>query len=307
MLFKQLLYFTTVAETLNISLAAKKLYISQPPISRQIMLLEKDLGVQLFIRKNKGLELTEPGLMLYRHVKDLFTNIDAIMTNVKEEAHSFRGTIKLGSIPSGMPFLIEKLKFFKNKYPDVNINLRTDTPNMLLDELERGNLNAIFVRNFIHHNANFAELEVAVDSLALLIHRRLDPQPERSFLKYQEISTIPMCTLRPNDTWKYSELFLDECRKRNIHPHVLYECNDTPSIMQLVQNAMAAAFLPIPLLNTIQMQGDVYAKPLEGLNLSSPLTMVYSNSAYVPACVKAFFHVIKSDLSTPTLSDQNFE
>lgn len=71
MLFKQLLYFTTVAETLNISAAAKKLFISQPPISRQIILLEKELGVKLFIRKNKGLELTAPGIILYRQSKDL--------------------------------------------------------------------------------------------------------------------------------------------------------------------------------------------------------------------------------------------
>ncbi len=307
MLFKQLLYFNAVAETLNISHAAKKLFISQPPISRQIMLLEKELGVKLFVRKNKGLELTEPGLILQRHAKELLGNVDALLSNVKEEAHSFRGTLKLGVIPSGMPYLMEKLKIYKKKYPAISLHLRSDTPDVLLEELEKGNLHAVFLRNFIHHNTGFSELTVANDPLEIILHKSLDPAKSKKHLTFKQLKNLPLCTLRPNDTWKYSELFFDECRKRKVQPLVLFECNDTPSIMQLVRTGMAASFLPLPLKDTITTKGEVYSKPVEGLNLSSPLTMVYTGSTYMPTCLRLFLHLIKSSLSAPTFSNKSFE
>ena len=61
---KQLEYFSAVAEAKSISLAARNLHVAQPPISRQLALLEDELGVCLFLRTNKGVELTEAGRRL---------------------------------------------------------------------------------------------------------------------------------------------------------------------------------------------------------------------------------------------------
>jgi len=307
MLFKQLLYFTTVAETLNISAAANKLFVSQPPISRQIMLLEKELGVQLFIRKSRGLELTGPGLILYRQTKDLFANIDAIVNNVKEEASSFRGTLKLGSIYSGMPFLIKKINIFKRKYPEVQVRIQTDTPDVLLQKLETGQLSAIFLRNFVSSESHFSEVTVSNDPLRLLLHEDLDPDSHHGTLKYSDLKKLPICTLRPDDIWKYSELFMDECRKRKIVLNVAFECNDTPSIMQLVNSGLAAACLPITLLDTLGAQNNVCAKKIPGISLTSPLAMIYDNSAYLPTCMRLFIRLIRSDIPCPPLSKQQFE
>ena len=63
--FKQLEYFSAVAEAKSISAAARKLRVAQPPVSRMIATLEDELGVCLFLRNNKGIELTEAGVCLY--------------------------------------------------------------------------------------------------------------------------------------------------------------------------------------------------------------------------------------------------
>lgn len=307
MFFKQLLYFTTVAETLNISVAARKLFISQPPISRQIMLLEKRLGVQLFVRKNKGLELTKPGLILYQQSKGLFSNLDDIIASVKAESKSYRGTIRIGALPSCMPFVIKTIKSYKARYSEVDLSLRTDTPSVLLEELEKGNIDIVFLRSFIQKRTDFTEIEVARDSLQLLMHHSLDPAPRQSNINYTELKKLPFCTLMPKDTWKYNEILLDECHRRKIKPHVLFECNDTTSMMQLIHNAMAVAFLPRPLLDTVSEHIKIIGKPVEGLNLTVPLNMVYNKDTYQTTCVRLFLNMIKSTLSKPTLNDQNFE
>jgi len=75
---KQLEYFSAVAEAKSISLAARNLHVAQPPISRQLALLEDELGVCLFLRTNKGVELTEAGRSLYRQSQNLFQDMRMI-------------------------------------------------------------------------------------------------------------------------------------------------------------------------------------------------------------------------------------
>ena len=145
------------------------------------------------------------------------------------------------------------------------------------------------------------------DSLRLLMHKSLDPSPHQNHINYTELKKMPFCTLMPNDSWKYSDLLLDECRRRKIKPNVLFECNDTTSMMQLVQNSMAVAFLPRPLLDTLGNPDNIISKPIEGLELTVPLNMVYNKGTYQTACVRLFLNLIKNTLNNPTLNDQNFE
>ena len=73
--FRQLEYFTTAARLKSISKDAQELHVAQPPVSRQIALLEDELGVCLFLRTNKGIELTEAGQSLYVQSKHIFQSI----------------------------------------------------------------------------------------------------------------------------------------------------------------------------------------------------------------------------------------
>ena len=70
---------------------------------------------------------------------------------------------------------------------------------------------------------------------------------------------------------------------------------------------LAVAFLPRPLLDTVSDHIKIISKPVEGLNLTVPLNMVYNKDTYQTSCVRLFLNIIKSTLSKPTLNDQNFE
>ena len=81
---RSLQYFITVAEELNITKAAEKLHMSQPPLSTQIKGLETELGTQLFIRGKRRLKLTESGQLLYRRAKEILSLTD----KTKSDIHS---------------------------------------------------------------------------------------------------------------------------------------------------------------------------------------------------------------------------
>ena len=107
---KQLYYFTVISETGSFTAAAKKLGISQPPLSKQIMLLEEELGVKLFERGAKKTELTEAGTYLYFKAKDILSLMDSVSDDLKHFPSSARGVLKLGVISSSGTVLVDFLK-----------------------------------------------------------------------------------------------------------------------------------------------------------------------------------------------------
>ncbi|WP_289877883.1 LysR family transcriptional regulator [Flavobacterium johnsoniae] len=90
---RHLKYFLAVAEELNFTKASEKLFISQPPLSRQIAELEDELQAKLFIRNNKKVELTEAGKYFEKEVKSLFQNLERISLKTKKIAENVSGEL----------------------------------------------------------------------------------------------------------------------------------------------------------------------------------------------------------------------
>ena len=97
---KQLSYFVAVAEEGSITAAARRLYISQPPLSTQMKLLEQELGCQLFERGRSAIRLTEQGAILYRHALTLLEISRAARDEVLSSTGEVRGTLRLGVVSS---------------------------------------------------------------------------------------------------------------------------------------------------------------------------------------------------------------
>ena len=110
--FKQLEYFVAVAEAKSISKAARKLHVAQPPISRQIAMLEDELKVCLFLRTNKGVELTEAGRSLYQQSQHMFQNFRMMVDSVRDVDAGVRGLLKVGVVYSNTPVVLNYLKAY---------------------------------------------------------------------------------------------------------------------------------------------------------------------------------------------------
>ena len=95
MTLQQLKYFITVAEIKNITYAAQRLYTSQPTISRQIQMLEAELGYSLFNRRSKPLKLTEPGKILYQGMKEAISQINYTLETAKIASEGKSGTLSI--------------------------------------------------------------------------------------------------------------------------------------------------------------------------------------------------------------------
>lgn len=151
--------FYVVAKNKHMTKASEELHISQPAISQSIKKLEEQLGGILFLRSNKGMQLTEEGKMFYEYVKGALT----LINNAENEFTSFKnlskGEIKIGcSTTLTKLILIDFLKKFHKEYPNININITNDLTSNLIKNLKIGKLDfVIFNESNVKENSLYLE------------------------------------------------------------------------------------------------------------------------------------------------------
>ena len=118
-------YFLTVAQVNNITKAAKQLHITQPTLSRQIMDLEKELGITLFDRTQRKMELTQAGVLFQRRATTLLQLIDQTKDELhKQNYNELSGTINFGCVFSSVsPFMMDLVDQFLQRQPAVQFNI----------------------------------------------------------------------------------------------------------------------------------------------------------------------------------------
>lgn len=132
-------YFTVVAQELNITRAAEKLNMSQPPLSNQIKSLEEELGVQLFIRGKRRLELTEEGGLLLRRAVQIQELADKTRQEIASLREGMTGVIYLSMVEGRAPFLAARwIAGFREEFPLVRYNLWNGSSDDVLDRLHKG-------------------------------------------------------------------------------------------------------------------------------------------------------------------------
>lgn len=153
--------FYTVAKNKHMTKASEELHISQPAISQSIKKLEEQLGGTLFLRSNKGMELTEEGKMFYEYVKgalELINNAENEFTSFKDLS---KGEVKIGcSTTLTKLILIDAIKDFHNKYPNININITNDLTSNLINDLKLGKLDFV-----IFNESNIKETNLHLEKI----------------------------------------------------------------------------------------------------------------------------------------------
>ena len=151
--------FYVVAKNKHMTRASEELHISQPAISQSIKKLEDQLGGTLFLRSNKGMELTEEGKMFYEYVKgalELISNAENEFTSFKDLS---KGEIKVGcSTTLTKLILMDALENFHKDYPNININIVNGLTSNLINDLKLGKLDfVIFNESNVKENNLYLE------------------------------------------------------------------------------------------------------------------------------------------------------
>lgn len=139
---RTLKYFITVAEELNITKAAEKLCMSQPPLSSQMKLLEEELDTTLFIRGKRHLQLTESGRLLYRHAKEILNLTEKTSSEIRSMNSGMSGTISIGLVEGSAPNIAAFwIASFTKLYPGISFRIMDGNSDELIVKLRSGLIN----------------------------------------------------------------------------------------------------------------------------------------------------------------------
>ena len=132
-------YFLVVAREENITRSAQLLHITQPTLSRQLMQLEDELGVQLFKRSKYRIILTDDGMLLRRRAQEIVDLAEKIEREFQNRNEELSGEIAIGcGETNSMSFLSERIADFRREHPLVSFNIYSATADDIKDRLEKG-------------------------------------------------------------------------------------------------------------------------------------------------------------------------
>lgn len=168
---RTLQYFVAVAEELNITRAAEKLHMSQPPLSAQIKNLEEELDTILFIRGKRQLRLTESGQLLYRRAKDILSMSERTKAEVLSLGEGMRGTISIGLVEGMAPDIAaEWFAGFRSEHPNVRFRILDGSTDDLLEKLRSGIISLAVITSPCDHSL-LHSFHVGEEKMAALMNR----------------------------------------------------------------------------------------------------------------------------------------
>ncbi|WP_067619548.1 LysR family transcriptional regulator [Alicyclobacillus acidiphilus] len=280
---RQLRYFVAVAETGQITAAAKRLNIAQPPLSQQLKIIEQELGVVLFERGKKSVTLTAEGVSLYRRAVDLLKMFDEMVVEVQELGGGVHGMLSVGTTLYSAPMLLDHLTYLRKTYPRLTYRIWEGEPDRLQELLDS------------------RSIEVAITNIPVRIPHahvhRMQPDPfvfvtmkktadvSVDSIHMETIVQEPIVLLGPvYGTGIYNQI-VDELHRFSDRPNIVCECHDSTLLFRLIHAGFGSTILPKSVLSLIP-HDDLAAIAIEGSSLAYEPAVVYKEGAHLSNAAK---------------------
>jgi len=270
---RHLKYFLAVAEELSFTKASEKLFISQPPLSRQILELEEELQARLFNRNNKKVELTEAGKYFEKEVRELFQNLERITIKTKKIAENVSGEFRIAYISSIYSSVISDLiKHLKEKFPYVNFKLFEISTTKQISALEKGKIELGIIRSPIKSPKIKAQLWFK-DGFSVVYNKNLiQIKSEEEIPKLKDETFV---FFNKDYAPHYHDVLLELCAFYGFEPQVVHESNNINSIVQLVKNGLGISIVPSNIAKN-NKDAEIGFIELKKVNLFTDVSLITS-------------------------------
>lgn len=294
--FKQITYIIKVAECRNITKAARELYISQPSLSQLISKAEEELGIRIFDRNTNPLTLTYAGK---RYIEEAKKIID-INENIKKELQDIAGCQK-GLIVFGIPrergsyMLPPLIKRFRERYPEVDIQIVEENTDLLLEHLKKGHLDLIFIperkqdEELSYEKIYEEELFLAVGNGVLDRTKCLDGYSD--VIDWEKIQDLPFVVLKQGHGSRKTceEIFA----RYGFSPRILLETSSNLTALRMAEEGVAAAIVPEMTIRLFQGSRRFNTYSLDKEPVTWNVLAVYRKNAYQNAAQKSMIEMAR--------------
>lgn len=287
---KQLYYFVTVAREGSISAAARKLYLSQPPLSAQMKALETEFGCVLFERGARKIQLTQAGRLLYDRAAAILEMSAMTKREMLDYQSGSEGTLRLGAISSvGSTFLSRWLQSFCLAHPQIHFEVFEANTYELLEQLRAGLLDLAVVRTPFSEKGLCCGYLTSEPMMAVGVPALLDGGPDEP-IGVRDLAGKPLIFYR-----RWEKVLEEAFQEAGVEPYIFCKNDDARTTAFWAASGLGVGIVPgsvLPLL----AGGEMVCRPLQEQRLRSRVAVVRDPGRYFSTIAAMFWeHLMKID------------
>jgi LysR family nitrogen assimilation transcriptional regulator len=274
---RRLRYFVRVAEDGSLTKAAGVLRVAQPALTRQIRLLERELGVALFNRTARGMQLTEEGEYLRGSVAGPLRTLELALQNVRSLSPRIEGNFAIGMPSSLVEILATPLLLRMNSdFPNIKLRIMEGITGSLIDWLHRGMLDFALLEEE-SRDERLTDLPLCSERLVIVGGPKSSLQPKRS-LTLEKITQLPL--ILPTHHLGIRALFNDAVAKlRTVATDIRFEADSCKLVRDLATAGMGYAILPLSYFRREYEAGTLRYSPIVKPTLRLPTFLSHRTSS----------------------------
>lgn len=271
---RHLRYFIAVAEELHFGRAARRLNISQPPLSQQIQQLEQEIDARLLTRTNRSVQLTAAGALFLQDARAILIQVDQAAERAARIHNGQEGELRIG-FTSSAPFIgrvSDALYRFRQQWPQVHIQMQENNTRQQLAPLHEGRLDLGVMRNTrlpddLQHRVLLRE------PLCAVVHRA-HPLADAESISIQALAREPFVFFDPQGGTALHSEILALLHRYHIKPFITQEAGEAMTILGLVATGLGVSILPASFGRA--RLADVVWLPLQESDAISEVWLVWS-------------------------------
>lgn len=242
---RQLKYFIAIAEEGNITKAANKLHISQPPLTRQLQQMEDELGLLLFERsRTRGMVLTAEGEMFLRRANDVVGKLDDSIVEIREYSCKLEKKLTIGATIYCASIMHNKMMKLQKK--DLNFSIWEGPANKLFELIDNRKVEIAIVNGPIP-SKEFETKKLKKDPYVVVAAENSDFFSNNE-VSLEEIAAAPFVILRPEIGPGVYDKIVNTFHEKGLQLHVICECFDTSMLLNMVYSGLGVTILPSSML-----------------------------------------------------------
>ena len=279
---KQLRSFITISETKNITKAAALLNIVQPAVSRQIHLLEDELGVELFERSRHGMHLTNEGKILEEYARRALKEIETAKIELTSSDGALKGSVNIGILSSLSELLsVALMRIIKEKYPNVNLKITVGYSGHLKEWLENGEIDVALI--YGSTSSKFLDMQSMVQEQLWLIGSSQANLSAEQSIELKDISQYDL--ILPYAPHRLRTLIEQGFHKAKYELKISAEVNDLAVQKQLVKEGFGYTILPLVSIKNDLGNNIFRAAPINHPDFTREVVLALPNTRHISKLV----------------------
>jgi LysR family transcriptional regulator, salicylic acid-responsive activator of bsdBCD len=284
---RQLRYFLTIAEEEQITSAAKRLHIAQPPLSQQLKSLENELGVKLVERGSRKIQLTDAGQILRNRAEQILELTEATTKELKDFSEGVQGTLSIGAVSSsGATLLPERIHSFHTKCPGINFEIWEGNTYRILEILNSGVIEIGIVRTPFNIE-NFESIPLAIEPMVAAISGNLYFEEHQNHIYLTDLVDKPLIIYR-----RFEKIILQSCQKAGFEPKIFCKTDDARTTLLWADSGMGIAIVPKSAVELIRSSNIKY-KEIKESSLATQIVAIWMKNRYLSTAARHFLETFK--------------